>query len=104
MSKNERKKMKLENNNNYNIKKILSDLKSEKNFALSNLQAEANADGSYTFHFEETGANCPADAVNVLDVQPDWTAVFRMYKPKDVEEIVLYTKALLENPVKTIEQ
>lgn len=74
----------------------------EENFALNNLQATANQDGSYTFHFQEKGTECPSGALNVLDVQEDWTGIFRMYKPSDVENIVKYTKAFLANPVKPV--
>lgn len=74
----------------------------EENFALNNLQADANADGSYTFHFQEAGSTCPTDASNVLDVQEDWTGIFRMYKPKDVNSVVMYTKNFLANPIKPV--
>lgn len=74
----------------------------ENNFALNNQQAKQNTDGSYTFHFQEQGSICPKGSVNLLDVQPDWTGIFRMYKPRNPERIIQYTQEFLANPVKPV--
>jgi hypothetical protein len=56
------------------------------NFALNNRMAEANADGTYTFHF-----NCP-DAKNNIDVVRGWSILIRLYRPKSKEAILDYMK------------
>ncbi|QLE86592.1 DUF1254 domain-containing protein [Shewanella sp. Scap07] len=61
------------------------------NFALSSRQGEleANTDGSYTVHF-----NCGDNAINNIDVEPNWTGILRMYKPVSEAEIVDYAKGV----------
>ena len=54
------------------------------NFALNNRQAEANEDGSYTFHF-----NCPGKKNNI-DVVPGWAMLIRLYRPENKESILEY--------------
>ncbi|GAA4842342.1 DUF1254 domain-containing protein [Algivirga pacifica] len=56
------------------------------NFALNNRQAEANEDGSYTFHF-----NCPGEKNNI-DVVPGWAILIRLYRPESKEAILDYMK------------
>jgi hypothetical protein len=62
----------------------------KENFALNNIQAEANKDGTYTFHF-----NCP-DKINNIDVVDDWTMIIRLYIPNNDEEILEYIKKVNE--------
>ena len=72
----------------------------ERNFALNNNQAQRNEDGTWTFHFLTKDATCHAGAKNVIDVQENWSGIFRMYKPTDESEVLEYTSELLGNPVK----
>lgn len=55
-------------------------------YALNNNTAEANEDGSITFHF-----NAP-DKPNNIDVVEDWTMLIRLYAPTSKEEIMKYIK------------
>jgi len=61
------------------------------NFAINSKRAKANADGSYTIHFNCDGAE------NNLTVLKNWNATFRMYMPMDVEENFGYVKNMLNN-------
>jgi hypothetical protein len=54
------------------------------NFALNNRQAQANEDGSYTFHF-----NCP-EKFNNIDVVEGWSILIRLYRPESKEAILDY--------------
>ena len=60
------------------------------NYAISDRKGElvANKDGSYTVNF-----NRP-DAINNIDVVPNWTGIFRMYLANRLEEIVEYGKGV----------
>ncbi|WP_250462249.1 hypothetical protein [Microbulbifer litoralis] len=60
----------------------------EKNFAVNDREAEANADGSITFHY-----NCP-DQPNNLDVQPGWRQIIRFYLPESPQQIIDYIQAV----------
>jgi hypothetical protein len=60
------------------------------NFALNNRMAEANADGTYTFHF-----NC-TDAKNNIDVVEGWSILIRLYRPESKEAILDYMKTATE--------
>lgn len=72
----------------------------ERNFALNNNQAEQNEDGTWTFHFQTDGTRCHAGAKNIIDVQDNWSGIFRMYKPTDKAEVLEYTNELLKNTLK----
>ena len=54
--------------------------------AISNTEAEANADGSYTIHF-----NSPNEANNVETASP-FSALLRVYVPKNKAGIISYLK------------
>lgn len=60
-------------------------------FALSSREDELqpNKDGSYTVHF-----NCGDNAVNNIDVEPNWTGILRMYKPQSDDEIIEYAEGV----------
>ena len=60
-------------------------------FALNNRQAEANEDGSYTFHF-----NCPGKKNNI-DVVPGWAILIRLYRPENKESILEYMAQVNES-------
>lgn len=61
------------------------------NFALNNRMAEANEDGTYTFHF-----NCPS-AKNNIEVVPGWAILIRLYRPESKEAILNYMKVANES-------
>ena len=61
--------------------------------------ATPNSDGSYTIHF-----NCGDDAINNLQVVPNWNGLFRSYLPDSVEDIIEFNKDFTNNhPVVVIE-
>jgi hypothetical protein len=55
-----------------------------KNFALSNRQAKANADGSVTFRY-----NCPGEPNNI-DTVKGWIQVIRLYQAVGTDQIIAY--------------
>ena len=55
-----------------------------KNFALSNRQAKANADGSVTFRY-----NCPGETNNI-DTVKGWIQVIRLYQAESADMIIAY--------------
>ncbi|MEX0274831.1 MAG: DUF1254 domain-containing protein [Flavobacteriaceae bacterium] len=61
------------------------------NFALNNRMAEANKDGTYTFHFNCTGAK------NNIDVVPGWAVLIRLYRPESKKAVLEYMKTANEN-------
>lgn len=54
--------------------------------AISNTQAEPNADGTYTIHFNTPGAK------NNLETSAPFTALFRFYLPDSAESAVAYIR------------
>ncbi len=54
-------------------------------FNTNSSKATANADGSYTLHF-----NCGDGYINNLEVTDNWNALFRNYLPTSVENIMEY--------------
>ena len=58
----------------------------KENFALNNITAVPNEDGSYTFRFNAPGKP------NNIDVEKDWTMLIRLYAPKSKEAIIDYMK------------
>ena len=71
------------------------------NFALNNHQMEQNKDGTWTFNFSQDGACEAIDAnmKNVMTVQEDWIAQFRMYVPIDELETLTYLKQVMATPI-----
>lgn len=63
----------------------------KENFALNNITAKPNEDGSYTFHFNAPGKP------NNIDVMKDWTMLIRLYAPKSKEAIMEYMKSAEKN-------
>lgn len=61
------------------------------NFYIGNDDMQQNDDGTATVYF-----NCP-DIENSLTVVEDWTAVYRMYRPVDVEESINYVEEFFKN-------
>jgi len=58
------------------------------NFALNNRQAEANPDGTYTFHFNCEGAK------NNIDVVENWNMTIRLYMPNSLDDILAYIEKI----------
>ncbi|MEM8546622.1 MAG: DUF1254 domain-containing protein [Pseudomonadota bacterium] len=63
------------------------------NYALNNNTAEANEDGSITFHFNASGMP------NNIDVVENWTMLVRLYAPSSVDAIMNYMKEAEANIV-----
>ena len=63
-----------------------------KPFKISSLEAEPNADGSYTLNF-----NGPEGTPNNLQVPKNWNALFRAYLPKSRDSILAFEKDLTDN-------
>lgn len=61
-------------------------------FKISSLEAEPNADGTYTLNF-----NGPEGSVNNLQVPANWNALFRCYLPESLEAILAFQKDIDEN-------
>lgn len=59
-----------------------------RNYAVSHRNAQANDDGTYTFHF-----NCPGRPNNMTTVE-NWNVVLRLYRPTTVEGGLAYLAAL----------
>lgn len=61
------------------------------NYALNNNTAQANEDGSFTFHFNAPGK------LNNLDVVEDWTLLIRLYAPTSKTAALEYIKRAENN-------
>lgn len=68
-------------------------------FNTNTFKATPNADGSYTIHF-----NCGDEAINNVQVAPNWNGLFRSYLPKSVEGILAFGEDFTNNhPIKAVE-
>ncbi|ADE54033.1 DUF1254 domain-containing protein [Coraliomargarita akajimensis] len=63
----------------------------KENFALNNNTAQANGDGSITFHFNAPGKP------NNIDVVKDWAILIRLYAPQSKEAIMQYMQDAEQN-------
>ena len=63
----------------------------KENYALNNITAKANEDGSITFHFNAPGKP------NNIEVVEDWTMLIRLYVPESKEAIMNYIKNAEKN-------